>query len=119
MPDVNALIHALQGRLAFETLYETLTLSGDLDLSTAANAGRYPSVLGIDPGAARVLTLEEVSAAKGLLRVVVNKANGAETITVKDADANTIGTVEQDRTAAFWCDGETWQYITKFATLLS
>jgi hypothetical protein len=101
-----ALIGALGG-------YKALTLSGALTLTDA-----YPSMLGLDPGgSARDVTLD---AAAGQYRVIVNKADAAETITVKNAAAATIVSLVQNSTVILFGDKDDgWKLVAKFTTSLT
>ena len=72
----------------------------------------FPAVWGFDPtGGARDVTLDGVSTAvndaaiHGLVRLIVNRADAAEALTVKDAPGNTIGTISQNEMALFYHDG--------------
>ena len=72
----------------------------------------FPVIWGFDPsGGARDVILDGASAAAadpaihGLTRLIVNRADGAEALTVKDAAANTIGTISQNEMAIFYHDG--------------
>lgn len=69
----------------------------------------------LDPDGAR--TVELPPEAEGLHYVIVNEADMAEDITVKeDAGSTTIATVSQGETGAFWCDGTTWHAIVASTT---
>jgi hypothetical protein len=65
-----------------------------------------PIVCKLDPGGAgRTVTLDGTTTGaggrSGAMRVIVNAADAAEDLTVKDASANTIGTVSQNELGVF------------------
>lgn len=64
------------------------------------------------PTAARTFTLPAVAQSKGMCFIIVNNSAGANTITVQNAAASTIGTVAQNKRSIFFCDGATWFAIT-------
>ena len=94
--------------------YKSLALAGDVTLDDT-----YPAVVGLDPdGSARTVVLDGAAAADaavdGLFRVIVNRADAAEALTVNDADANTIGTISQNEMAIFFHDSDEaigWQLV--------
>lgn len=89
------------------TLMAPLTeaLSGAKTLSVNATRTQF-----LDPdGAGRTVTLPITASSAGFPIVLVNKADAAETITVIDASANTIGTIDQDEIGIFFCDGTSWE----------
>lgn len=101
-------------------IYNAETLSGALDLSTAANAGRYGQILKLDPGGAgRNVTLEAEADYPGLLRLFVNAADAAEDLTIKNDGGSTIGTVAQNKAALFACDGTDWTLVFSWTIALS
>lgn len=63
----------------------------------------------LDPAGARDVTLPNVIN-KGLSFEICNFANAAETITVKDAEASTVETVDQNEAVTFISDGTNWQH---------
>ena len=91
---------------ALKNGYRTETLTGARTLTDAD-----PVIMGIDPDGAKTVTLDGVATAiydpaiHGLVRVIVNRASGAENITVADATAVTIGTISQNELAVFYHDG--------------
>jgi len=88
------------------------TLAGNLTLD-----GSHGDLLKLDPGgAARDVTLWPVASRKGVKVWLVNAADAAETITVKNVGGSTIGTVAQNKTGIFYCDGSTWYAIVTFTT---
>lgn len=81
----------------------TETLSGNKVLSVNATRTQF-----LDPDGARTLTLPITASSAGFPMVIVNKAGGAEAITVIDASANTIATIDQNEIGIFFCDGSSW-----------
>ena len=95
--------------------YGTETAAGTVTLDTT-----YPSVLGIDPGGAgRDVTLDAEATAEGMWRFIVNKADAAETLTVKDDGGSTIATVTQNKAALLHCNGTAWSLACLFTVTLS
>lgn len=70
---------------------------------------QYRNVQLIDPAGARDLTLPALE--KGLWYLIANKADAAETITVKNAAAATVCSLAQNKCAFVWCDGTAWYSI--------
>ncbi len=97
---------ALQGLFAMKNGYRIETLTGTRTLTDAD-----PAIFGPDPDGARTVVLDGVStdifdpAIHGLVRLIVNRASGAEDITVDDATGVTIGTISQNEMALFYHDG--------------
>lgn len=93
--------------------YKALTLAGTTTLDNT-----YPSFLGLDPGgAAKDVVLD---APIGQFRMIVNKADAAENLVVKNAAGSTIATINQNETAILYgsrADG--WRLVTIFASALS
>lgn len=86
--------------------YHLSTLSGGQTLDET-----FPAITGFDPGGStRIVVLDGTTAGPGeasnhgLLRVIVNRADGAEDLTVNDADGSTIGTVSQNELGIFYQD---------------
>jgi len=98
-------LHAL---FALKNGYRTETLTGTRTLTNAD-----PAIFGPDPDGARIVVLDGAAgltnsadpAIHGLVRLIVNRASGAEDITVDDADGNTIGTISQNEMALWYHDG--------------
>lgn len=59
-----------------------------------------------DPDGARTVTLPAEQADMSFL--IVNRASGAEDITVEDDASTTIGVVSQNEAGLFICDGTGW-----------
>ena len=92
--------------------YYSATLSAALVLD-----GTYGDVLKLDPGgAARDLTLWPVATRKGVVAFIVNAADAAETITVKNVGGDTIGSLAQNKSGFFYCDGSTWVAVCTFTS---
>jgi hypothetical protein len=97
--------------LATKGLVYIAAMSGNLTLGPT-----YPSILKLDPGAARDVTLDPIATSEGLYRRIINNANAAEDITVKNVAAATIGTISQNEEADFYCDGAAW-YLLSIKTI--
>jgi hypothetical protein len=97
------------------------TLSGAVDLSTTAGRFTRPFVWAPDPGGAhRDVTLEPEADAAGIVRLIMNSADAAENLVIKDDGGNTIVTLAQNDAAILWCDGSTWADLpARFTTALS
>lgn len=69
-----------------------------------------PPLQFLDPGGAgRTVLLPTEADSKGLVFVIINKADAAEDLTIKDdSNTNTIGTISQNELALLVCDGTTW-----------
>lgn len=79
---------------------------------------KHRSVQCIDPAAARDLTLPALQV--GLWFFIANKANAAETITIKEAaGGTTVETVDQNESILLWCDGTTWHVVTIFTATIT
>jgi len=88
-----------------------MTLSGNLVLTKL-----YRNRLKIDPAGARDVTLPAEASSDGLWFEIINAANAAETITVKDDGGATIIAILQNRKASVYCDGVAW-YHTGLTTI--
>lgn len=97
---------ALWGLYALKNGYRTETLTGTRTLTDAD-----PVICGLDPDGAKTVVLDGVAtsiyddAIHGLMRCIVNRAGGAEDITVDDATGANIGTISQNEMAVFYHDG--------------
>lgn len=68
-----------------------------------------PGVIFLDPGGAgRDVTLPAVASSKGLAFTIVNTADNAEDLTVKNVGGDTIGVVGQGDVGHFYSNGVTW-----------
>ncbi len=92
------------------------TLSGDLTVTV-----KHPMILKLDPGgAARDVTLEAEAGCPGRVRWIVNAADAAENLVVKDdSGVTTIATINQNESAVVYCDGTAWSLIAVVAIALS
>lgn len=72
----------------------------------------YPNGLKLDPGgSARDITLPAVASNEGVEYVIVNAADAAENLVVKNAGGDTIGTINQNESGRFYCNGSAWVLI--------
>jgi hypothetical protein len=111
---------SLTGRTAhgiFDSIFALFAMKGVYQSDgAAANVtldNTYPAIWKYDPtGAGRDITLDAESTANtGLLRIIINGADAAEDLTVKDADGNTIGTVSQNEFGIFYNSGSAWSLV--------
>lgn len=86
------------------TNIETLTGNKTLTIDDAR-------VQVLDPDGAKDVTLPAEALSAGDSFILVNAASGAEAITVKDDTPATVGSVAQNETGIFFCDGTTWRMI--------
>lgn len=84
------------------------TLGAGLTLTTS-----MPNLLFLDPGGSgRTLLLPTEASSKGMRFEIVNTADAAEDLTVKeDSNTTTIGIVGIGESGVFWCDGTTWRMV--------
>lgn len=102
-------------KFAVKNGYGTETLADDVTLDDT-----YPSMLGLDPGGAhRDVTLEAEASSTGVFRLIVNKANAAENLVIKDDGGSTIVTANQDEAALVHCNGTAWSLVILFTAPLS
>ena len=91
-------------RIAFPKLFTVETLSGNLTIDTT-----YGNLMRIDPGgASREVTLPAVAGADGAFFVIVNAADAAEDLVVKDDSGSTVCTANRDEACVVICDGTQW-----------
>lgn len=89
-----------------------VTLAGTLTLTL-----QYRPVLRLDPGGSgRDVNLPAENVSDGLAFEIVNAADSAETLTVKDDGGGTIVAIAQNEKATVVCDGTTW-YHTGIITI--
>lgn len=80
------------------------TLAGDLTVLET-----FSPLLVLDPGgSARNVDLPAEATSEGLIYLIVNTADAAEDITVRNDAAGTIVTVSQNEMALVVCDGTDW-----------
>jgi hypothetical protein len=88
-------------------IFHSATLTGNLTLDNT-----YPSLLKLDPGGAhRDVTLDAIATHEGLYRRIVNAADAAENLVVKNPAGATIATVNQNEQGEFYDDGSTWALV--------
>ena len=89
------------------------TLAGDLTID-----GTYGTFVRLDPGGAhRDVTLPAEEGATGACYLIINAADAAENLVVKNDAGGTVVTVGQNVTALLLCFGGTWTSIIKFTTV--
>ena len=90
-------------QMRYQTLTETL--SGNKTLVV-----KHPGMLYLDPGGSgRNITLPAEADSNGLMYIIVNTADNAEDLTVKDDAAATVGVIGQNEIGLLFCDGTTWK----------
>lgn len=102
--------------------YHEDTLTGGVTLGST-----YPTLTGFDPGGAgRTIVLDGSTAAvgdgaiSGMIRVILNRADAAENLTVNDALANTIATLNQNDAGIFYHDPDTgWTLVAVLTIALT
>ena len=88
------------------------TLAANLTLSM-----QYPNLLKLDPGgSARDVTLPAEEGNKGAWFHIVNAADAAENLVIKDDGGSTIATVNQNEEAIVFCTGSAWT-LFRIATI--
>lgn len=95
--------------------YDDQTLTGNLVL-----ASDDPQFQRIDPGgSARDVTLPAEGASEGLFFWILNTANAAENLVVKDDGGSTVVTISQNEAAVVVCDGSGWDHMGIITIALS
>lgn len=85
------------------SMVDIRTLDGNLDLSATGNPLSLGMIAKLDPGGSnRDITLELESTVPGLYRRIINAADAAESLVVKDDDG-TVGTINQNEQGEFFC----------------
>ena len=107
-----SIVHACFG---IDGLVQTgITLDGAFTVTKA-----YPSIIKVDPGGAgRDVTLEAEADSKGLVRVIINMADAAESLTVKDDAGSTICVIAQNQLAIVACTGSAWVEVATIAHVI-
>lgn len=103
------------------TLVDMVVESGfklrSLETAVTANyaiGANFPPVLYLDPnGGAKDVLLPAEADSEHLCFIVVNTADAAENVVVKDdSDTTTVVTIGQNSFAIVHCDGTTWRQIS-------
>lgn len=104
--------------LGVKGLLHSATLTGTLALDLT-----YPNLLKLDPGgSARDVTLPPAADFSGGVYAIVNAADAAETITLKehaDDGGSTVGTIEQNRAVLVAVESGAWVFVAKVTISLS
>lgn len=100
------------GPMLISELAGVYTATGNITLTNQSR-----NVQCIDPAGTRDLTLPALQV--GLVFLIANKADAAETITIKNAAAATVETVDQNESILLWCDGSTWHVLSIFTTTIA
>lgn len=99
----------------FGTGQNTEALSGAKTLSPGDSQFQR-----LDPdGSARDVNLPPEGSSQGLWYYVLNTANAAENLVVKDDGGSTIVTVSQNEAAIVVCDGTSWEHMGIITIALS
>jgi len=87
-----------------------MTKNATAEMAIGAN---WPPILYLDPaGGAKTILLPAEAECAGQVFIIVNTADAAETITVEeDSSTTSIGTVAQNTSGMFHCDGTAWTKI--------
>ena len=84
-----------------------ITLAANLTLTAG-----YTNFLRIDPGgSARDVTLPAEATSEGMAFRILNTADAAENLVVKDDGGSTIVTISQNEAAWVVCDGTSWNHM--------
>lgn len=101
---------------AARSLTKYFVYEGTLSGTTALDE-TYPNRLKLDPGgASRDVTLDAVATSDGLWYHIVNAADAAENLVLKNAGGSTIATINQNEEAIVYCDGTSWR-LFRVATI--
>ena len=102
-----ALSNGRSGPILDKELVGVVTLAGNLSVTS-----QYRRILKLDPnGAHRDVTLSADAAQPGAYYRIVNAADAAENLVVKNAAGSTIGTVNQNEEGEFWYDPDSDAWI--------
>lgn len=101
---------AIPGAVHVETLEANITLDST-----------YPAIVKLDPnnGGGRDVTLEAEASSNGLRRMIINGADAAENLVIKDDGGATISTLAQNTAGHFYCNGTAWSLVYKETIALS
>lgn len=111
-------VQYFEGQLASVALVAPVTLSGAVTLTDAA--GYNGNILKLDPGgASRNVTLWPEEQKKGVVLFIINGADGAENLVIKDDAANTVVTINQNEAALLQCNGTAWVLLCVVTIALS
>lgn len=96
--------------LASGVKMRSLTKAATAEMAIGAD---WPPLLLLDPaGGAKTVLLPAEASCPDQIFIIVNIADEAETITVEeDSSTTSIGTVAQNTSGLFHCDGTTWRKI--------
>lgn len=102
--------------------YHEDTLTGGVTLDST-----YPTLTGFDPGGSgRTIVLDGVSTAvndgaiSGMVRIILNRADAAENLTIDDATGATIATLNQNDAGLFYHDPDTgWTLVAVLTIALT
>ena len=96
----------------FASGFKLLSMTKDATAEMQIEVSWPPHLL-LDPaGGAKTILLPAEADSKDLVFIVTNTADAAETITVEeDSSTSSIGTVAQNASGMFHCDGTTWRKI--------
>lgn len=116
----HGIVDGLFGKFAVKSGLYVATLTDNVTLDDT-----YPSLVKLDPGgSARDVTLDGTAATDaaehGVIRYIVNAADAAENLVLKDAAGSTIATVNQNESALVYHDKDAgWTLIAVIAIALS
>lgn len=88
----------------------TEDLGGSNRTLTAIEVDSYNAFF-LDPNGNVTVTLPAEEGSEGAYLVIFNTAGAAETITVENDAAATVGTIAQDEAALFGCNGTVWRSL--------
>ena len=94
-------------RIAFPKLFTVEALTDDLVIDAT-----YGNCMRLDPGgASRDVTLPAEAGADGAFYLIVNAADAAEDLVIKDDGGSTVCTVNRDEAGVVMCDGSSWHLL--------
>jgi hypothetical protein len=99
--------HIGYGPVSMSNAVTNETLSGARTV-TFADA----NILRLDPGgAARDVTLPAEANSAGVVYKIINAADAAENLVIKDDGASTVATINQNEMCEVACDGSAWSLL--------